>query len=118
MDLSEHVNRLERENRHLILKGESDDRMITMLKQDNENLRNDIERMIRESGSREDALRRERDKALSAATEIEGMLTQTANFLVQGLRARTGNMTPATIPDRPLRVVADDNRLPPNNVIG
>ena len=115
MDLSAQVNHLESENRHLRIKGEADEKTIAMLKADNEFLRNDVERMIREKTLNEDTLRRERDEARSTSVEIEGLLTQTANFIVQGLRARKGNLTPASIPDRPLRIV-EDERLPKNTI--
>lgn len=106
------------ENRHLRIKSENDDNTIGLMKQQYDLLaasvqelrsRHDRElRSIRDAGERErHILTTERDHAVRAHTEINGLLAQVADLTMQAIRASKGDVTPENIPDRPIPRLAD-----------
>lgn len=111
MTLSEQVDRLVSENQHLRVKTENDEITRHLMKQQYDTLAGSVDAM-RSAHDREiHALRTERDQAVRAFKEIDSLLLQTADMVMQALRARQGDETPERIPDRHV-LHMDDPRLP------
>lgn len=122
LTLSEQIDSLVAENRHLRIKSDADDRTIHLLKEQYAGLSAQVK------GMREDAIREverarhqrdaavqdmeiERDEALAANSQIEALLLQATEIITQALRARIGNATPEKMPPAQLGEV-NDARLP------
>lgn len=120
--LAEQVDRLVAENQSLRVKSENDDKLIHLLKEQYSSLAAQVK------GIREDAIREverarhqrdadvsaaeiERDQALVAYKEIDGLLLQAGDLITQAARARIGNATPEKMPRQPLPAI-EDSRLP------
>lgn len=120
--LAEQVDRLVAENQSLRVKSENDDKLIHLLKEQYSSLAAQVK------GIREDAIREverarhqrdadvsaaeiERDQALVAYKEIDGLLLQAGDLITQAARARIGNTTPEKMPRQPLPAI-EDSRLP------
>ena len=122
LTLSDQVDRLVSENQALRVKSENDDKLIHLLKEQYSSLAAQVK------GIREDAIREverarhqrdadvsaaeiERDQALVAYKEIDGLLLQAGDLITQAARARIGNTTPEKMPRQPLPAI-EDSRLP------
>ena len=120
--LAEQVDRLVAENQSLRVKSQNDDQMIHLLKEQYNSLAAQVK------GIREDAIREverarhqrddavsaaeiERDQALVAYKEIDGLLLQAGELITQAARARIGNTTPEKMPSRQITAI-EDVRLP------
>lgn len=122
MTLSEQVERLVAENQSLRVKSNNDDTMIHLLKEQYEILHRQVQG-IRERADREVEKARafardsvmdmqmDRDRALVAYREIEGLLLRATDTITQALRARVGDLTPEKMPEADLPHINDD-RLP------
>lgn len=122
MTLSEQVDRLVAENQSLRVKSNNDDTMIHLLKEQYEILHRQVQG-IRERADREVEKARafardsvmdmqmDRDRAIVAYREIEGLLLRATDTITQALRARVGDLTPEKMPEADLPHINDD-RLP------
>jgi hypothetical protein len=99
------------ENRRLLKKSAADDATIHILKEQYDTLQAGVENMVEDHRRIERELSAERDRAVRAFTEIDGLLNQTADLVMQAARARTGDNTPEQMPERRLASINDD-RLP------
>lgn len=102
-DITKRVADMEAELTHLRTRAISDDKMITLLKGQNEDqamliaaMSHDNDKVVRE-------LKQERDVAVRKALEVRGLLDAAASSIISGLRKMRGDETPATIPDTPKR---------------
>lgn len=122
MTLSEQVDRLVAENQSLRVKSNNDDLMIHLLKEQYDILQRQVNG-IRERADRDVEKARayardnvmdmqiDRDRALVAYREIEGLLLRATDTITQALRARVGDTTPEKMPAAELPHITD-NRLP------
>lgn len=108
---SDQINLLIAENRRLLKKSEADDKTIYVLKDQYDTLHAGVESLIEDHRAIERQLAGERDRAVRAYTEINGLLNQSADLIMQAIRARVGDLTPEKMPQRPLAEIHDD-RLP------
>lgn len=120
--LGEQVDRLVAENQHLRVKSENDDKVIHLLKEQYAQLQGQVQD-IRDRAAREVEKARayardsvmdmqmDRDRAIVAYREIEGLLLRATDTITQALRARVGNETPEKMPAADLPHITDD-RLP------
>lgn len=102
-DITKRVADMEAELTHLRTRAVNDDKMIALLKRQNEDqsmliatMSHDHDRLIRE-------LKQERDIAIRKALEVRGILDATASSIIGGLRKMQGDETPPKIPDTPDR---------------
>lgn len=109
--LSDQINALIAENRRLRNKSEADDKTIHLLKEQYAAVAGGIEDMVESHRKVERELTIEAHNANVAYTEIEGRLNQVADLILQAARARVGDATPETMPERVLPHVTDA-RLP------
>lgn len=108
---SDQINRLIAENRRLINKSEADDHTIGVLKQQYDGLQAGVEAMVEDHRRIERGLMAERDRAVRAFAQIDGLLNCVGDLVVQAARARSGDATPEKMPAAKLAIVAD-GRLP------
>lgn len=94
MTTSIEVARMESDIRHLQIKGDNDDRLIALLKEQNAQQAREIEDMSTECAEKVRRLSQERDEAVRKATEVGGILNQTADAIMSGLRKMKGDETP------------------------
>lgn len=99
------------ENRHLHTKCESQENTIALLQNQYDDLADSVDGMKDRHERECHQLRTERDRALRAYTQMDGLLAQTADLIMQAARARKGDLTPETIPERPTFHI-EDGRLP------
>jgi len=109
-DVSDQVNRIVAENRRLLAKSDADDATIATVKAQYDTLHAGVEDMIEDHRRIERNLTAERDRAVRAFTEINGLLLQTTDLITQALRARAGDSAQQAAPRR-LEALHDD-RLP------
>lgn len=120
--LSEKVNAVVDENQHLRTRCESQETTIELMREQYEALagqvdsirnraRIDVERARGKAEAEVTDMMIERDRAIRAYVEIDGLLRQTGELISSAFRARAGNETPEQVPERRLAVV-DDSRLP------
>ena len=94
MTTSIDVARMESDIRFFQIKGENDDRLIALLKEQNAQQAREIEGMATECAEKIRRLSQERDEAVRKATEVGGILNQTADAIVGGLRKMKGDEIP------------------------
>lgn len=102
-DITKRVASMEAELTHLRTRAISDDKMIALLKGQNEDQAMLIAAMTHDHDKAVRELRQERDVAVRKALEVSGLLESAAASIVSGLRKMRGDETPATIPDTPAR---------------
>jgi hypothetical protein len=102
-DITKRVADMEAELTHLRTRAVNDDKMIALLKRQNEDqsmliatMSHDHDRAVRE-------MKQERDIAIRKALEVRGILDATASSIIGGLRKMHGDETPPSIPDTPER---------------
>lgn len=128
-EFNKQVSDLVRENRRLRAKSDADDETILTLKKQYDDLAAGVESMVEdhkaieaESQERFNKANRElmfeRDRAVRAYKEIEGLLMQAGNaamsmndLIMQAARAKIGDSTPEKMPEVKLPDIKD-SRLP------
>ena len=112
MTLSEEVSAMVAQLRHLELKSDSDDRVIALLKEQNEQQAAELAdiRHIRDAEFQK--LRHERDIAVRRATEVMAIIESVGKLAIEGIRKIRGDDTPEQMPERPAdsRPLSDDSR--------
>lgn len=108
---ADQASRLVTENQNLRVKSDNDDKTIFLMKEQYDGLSSSVESMRNKHDREMHTLRTERDHAVRAFKEIDTVLLQSADLIMQALRARQGNSTPDQIPDRTIALV-NDSRLP------
>lgn len=102
-DITKRVADMEAELTSLRTRSISDDKMIALLKRQNEDLSLTIAAMCHDHESTVRELKQERDDAARKALEVSGLLDAAATSIISGLRKMKGDATPVTIPDTPAR---------------
>lgn len=105
------ANQMVTENQNLRVKSDNDDKTIHLMKAQYDGLSASVEAVHNKHDRELHIARTERDQAVRAFKEIDTLLMQAANLVMQALRARQGDLTPAEILERPMTLVKDD-RLP------
>lgn len=109
--LSEQVSRLVAENRSLRIKGDADDKAIHLMQEQYDILQSGVESLVEDHRKIERELTAERDRAMRAYARIDGLLNQTADLVLQAMRAKIGNATPDPLPKASTPHLVDD-RMP------
>ena len=93
MSLSEEVSAMVDQLRHLERKSDSDDKIIDLLKQQNEQQANELAdiRHIRDAEFQK--LRHERDIAVRRATEVMSIIENVGKLAIEGIRKIRGDDT-------------------------
>jgi len=94
MTASLDVARMETDLRQYEVKSENDDRLINLLKEQNSQQAREMETLITEYAEKIRRLSQERDEAVRQATEVSGILNQSADAILSGLRKMKGDETP------------------------
>mgnify|MGYP001567303092 CR=1 FL=1 len=110
MTTSIEVACMESDIRHLQIKGDNDDRLIALLKEQNAQQAREIEDMSTECAEKVRRLSQERDEAVRKATEVGGILNQTADAIMSGLRKMKGDETPPQIERKNLTQISKIDR--------
>lgn len=120
--LIDQVDRMVAENQHLRVRCESQETTITLMREQYDSLaftvddirskaRREVEKARDNAESEVSGMTIERDQAIRAFKEIDGLLLQAADLVMQALRARQGDATPEKMPGMVLPHISDD-RLP------
>ena len=102
-DITKRVADMEAELAHLRTRAISDDKMIALLKGQNEDQAITIAAMCHDHDKTVRELKQERDVAIRKALEVSGLLDAAAGSIISGLRKMKGDEAPASIPDTPSR---------------
>lgn len=113
MNIVDQIASMQIELDNLRSKDEQSDRMIAVLKEQNELMSMEISQMTSDHAGETRRMRQRTNRAVSRETEINGILNTVAAGIVSGLAKMKGDETPREIPDRPTKV-SDHHRLPPN----
>ena len=97
---------------HLRAKDHASEKMIHLLKGQNEFQAMEMTQMAAEHADEVRKLRQRCDFAVRRETEISGILDTVANSIVLGMRKMKGDETPPKMPERKLPEI-EDNRLQP-----
>lgn len=100
MNASVEVARMETELRAYRIQVDNAEQLISLLKAQNAQQAREIETMSTECAEKVRRLSQERDEAVRKATEVSGILHQTADSIMGGLRKMKGDETP-----QPLEIV-------------
>lgn len=100
MNASAEVARMETELRAYRIQVDNAEQLISLLKAQNAQQAREIETMSTECAEKVRRLSQERDEAVRKATEVSGILHQTADSIMGGLRKMKGDETP-----QPLEIV-------------
>lgn len=100
-----------RENQHLRVKSNNDDKTLHLMRQQYKALASSVEGMRDEHRREAHQLRTERDEAVAKHATIKSLLLQQAEITMQALRADAGNETPEKMPESRGQHITDD-RLP------
>jgi hypothetical protein len=111
-EISDRVNALVAENRHLRTANETCNATIDVLRQQYDKLEARHGDAIKRHETIEHRLTVECDRAKLAYAEIDGLLTQAAELIMTALHKRIGDRTPDPMPKAQLPHVNDD-RIPP-----
>lgn len=95
MNASTEVARMESELRSLRVQNDNAEQLIELLKTQNAQQAREIQMMSTDHASEIRRLSQERDEAVRKATEVSGILHQTADSIMSGLRKMKGDDTPA-----------------------
>ena len=95
MHASTEVARIETELRSLRVQVDNSDQLIALLKAQNAQQAREIETMSTECAEKVRRLSQERDEAVRKATEVSGILHQTADSIMSGLRKMKGDELPS-----------------------
>lgn len=94
MTASLDVARMETDLRAYKIKGDNDDRLIALLKEQNAQQARQMEDQAVECAEKIRRLSQERDEAVRKATEVAGILNQAADAIMSGLRKMKGDELP------------------------
>lgn len=111
LTLSEQISRLVTENQNLRVKSSNDDTTFALMKSQYDGLAESVDAMRDKYERQIQKLTVERDHAVRAFKEIDTTLLQSADLIMQALRARNGDDTPEIVADRKIAHINDD-RLP------
>lgn len=110
-EFSRQAEEVVRENQHLRVKSDNDDKTIHLMRQQYDAMALSVDDMRSDYERKLHHMRTERDQAVARHAAIKALLLQAANIVMQALRADIGNETPEKMP--PARLPAlDDGRLP------
>jgi hypothetical protein len=89
MTLSDQAASIETECRHLQLKSEADDKLIDLLKSQNEEQATRITKMQREFDEKLQVMTQQRDEANAKAQEVKGLIETIGKLTLQGIDRMT-----------------------------
>jgi len=102
--LSDQVSQMVAENQHLRVKSENDDKRLALMGDQYDELAASVDGLRDKHERKIHDMRTERDQAVRQFKTIEALLLQSSAIIMQALRARQGDDTPATIPAKPMAV--------------